>query len=288
VKNLVVTVFGLGEAGGLISGDLATAGLVVRGYDPKPVATQQGVIRCDDPRDAVKGSDIVIALTAAQDADGALEQAFDEIPASALYADFSTAGSDLKQRLATRCAQRNIPFTDIALMAIVPGNGLQTPALASGSGVNKFCEHFKALGMPVESIGERAGDAAARKLLRSVMMKGLAAVVVEAMEAAHKAGCAEWLWDNMVNEISKADEKLLPRLVQGTKIHALRRLHEMEASAAQIESLGVASTMTQSTVEVLRFVLDNWREEAASRSGQGTASTGNSDIPEWFSILQKD
>jgi 3-hydroxyisobutyrate dehydrogenase-like beta-hydroxyacid dehydrogenase len=288
VSQPVITVFGLGEAGGLIGGDLATAGVMVRGYDPKPVATPQGVIRFDNPREAVKGSDIVIALTAAQDADAALEQAFDEIPETAQYADFSTGGSDLKQGLASRCAQRNIPFTDIALMAIVPGNGLKTPALASGSGAEKFCACFQQLGMPVESIGERAGDAAARKLLRSVMMKGLAAVVVEAMEAAHQAGCAEWLWDNMVNEISKADERLLPRLVQGTKTHALRRLHEMEASVAQIESLGAASTMTQSTVEVLRFVLENWRKEAAPRSGQGSASVGNSDIPEWFSVMRKD
>lgn len=284
---LAITVFGLGEAGGLIAADLVATGLVVRGYDPKPVATPQGVIRFDDPREAVKGSDFVIALTAAQDASGALEQAFDEIPETAQYADFSTAGSDLKQRLAERCAQRSIPFIDIAMMAIVPGNGLQTPALASGTGAAEFCASFQQLGMPVESIGDRAGDAAARKLLRSVMMKGLAAVVVEAMEGAYKAGCAEWLWQNMVNEISRADENLLPRLVEGTRTHALRRLHEMEASAEQIESLGVTPIMTQSTVEVLRYVQENWRSAKAGGS-QPERPLGDQHVPPWFAVLDKN
>jgi 3-hydroxyisobutyrate dehydrogenase-like beta-hydroxyacid dehydrogenase len=111
------------------------------------------------------------------------------------------------------------------------------------------------LGAPVDVIGERAGDATTRKLLRSVMMKGLAAVVIEALRAAHAAGLSDWLWADLVAEMKAADEQLLVRLVEGTGVHARRRVHEMEASAAMLDSLGVDPVMTRATVEALRRVV---------------------------------
>ena len=107
----------------------------------------------------------------------------------------------------------------------------------------------------MEVIGDRAGDATTRKLLRSVTMKGLAAVVIEALRAAHAAGLADWLWSDLVAEMTAADERLLIRLVEGTGVHAARRVHEMQASASMLQSLGVDPVMTGATVESLRRVL---------------------------------
>lgn len=59
----------------------------------------------------------------------------------------------------------------------------------------------------------------------------------------------------MVDEITAAGAPLLSRLVRGTAPHALRRLHEMEASAALLEELGVDPLMTRSTVESLKRVM---------------------------------
>ena len=47
--------------------------------------------------------------------------------------------------------------------------------------------------MPVEVLGGEPGAAAARKLLRSVFMKGLAASCVESLRAARAAGCEDWM-----------------------------------------------------------------------------------------------
>jgi Domain of unknown function (DUF1932) len=86
------------------------------------------------------------------------------------------------------------------------------------------------------------------------MMKGLAALVIEAMRAAEVAGLPEWLWGNLVDEITAADGAMLARLVRGTGTHSVRRLHEMEACQALLEELGVEPVMTRSTVENLRRV----------------------------------
>ena len=109
--------------------------------------------------------------------------------------------------------------------------------------------------MPVDSLGGRAGEAATRKLLRSVFMKGLAGVMIEALQAADRAGLSEWLWDNLTTEIAEADASLVYRLVSGTAPHARRRLHEMEASVQLLEELGVDVVMTRGTVENLRRVM---------------------------------
>lgn len=249
-----IAVFGLGEAGSLISADLVAAGVRVSAYDPAEVATTEGVRRSAQAAEAVLDADAVIALTQGSESITALEQALQHIPQQAFYADFSSSSPGNKQRLAEIAAKRGLDFADIALLGTVPGKGIKTPALASGTGAERFVQAFSALAMPVSKVSDCAGDAAMRKLLRSVMMKGLAGCVIEAMRAAEKAGCAEWLWGNLADEITRADEKLLSRLVRGSGPHAVRRLHEMEASMAMLEELGVEPLMTRGTVENLRKI----------------------------------
>jgi 3-hydroxyisobutyrate dehydrogenase-like beta-hydroxyacid dehydrogenase len=248
------TVFGLGEAGSLIATGLVAAGQDVRAYDPAGVPTPVGVERVDDPRAAVAEAAVVLALTASADAPTALRQALDEIPATAIYADLSTSSAVAKRQLAELAAARDLAFADVALMSIVLGNGLRTPALTSGSGATALEAVMAPLGMPIEAIGEQAGDAATRKLLRSVVIKGLAALLIEAMHAADAAGCADETWQNLVDQFTVADGMFLRRMVEGTGQHAVRRLHEMEAAAELLTDLGVDPVMTRATVDNLRRV----------------------------------
>jgi 3-hydroxyisobutyrate dehydrogenase-like beta-hydroxyacid dehydrogenase len=111
------------------------------------------------------------------------------------------------------------------------------------------------LGMPVEHAGEEPGAAATRKLLRSIVIKGLTAVVMESLRAAEAAGLAAETWHNIVASLSAADEAFVRRLVEGTPRHAARRVHEMEAAATLLEELGVPPTMTRATTQHLREVV---------------------------------
>jgi 3-hydroxyisobutyrate dehydrogenase-like beta-hydroxyacid dehydrogenase len=234
-----VGVLGLGEAGSLFAADLAALGVRVLGFDPADVATPTGVERCDAPADAMRQVDLVLALTAACDARTALLQGLDDMAPGQLYADLSTSAPSLKRELAGRAASRAVDYVDVALVAVVPGNGLRTPALVSGPSADRYASTLAPFDVPVESIGGEVGDAITRKLLRSVMMKGLAAVIGEAMRAAEEADLADWLWRNIVDEISGADERLVSRLVAGTARHARRRLEEMQASEELLSSLGI-------------------------------------------------
>lgn len=250
--GLTVALFGLGEAGSAISADLVAAGAEVRAYDPADVPDVDGVARLDDPSAAVIGADLVLAVTAAVDAPTALAQALDRMPREVVYADLSTASAAAKRALAETAFAAGLRFVDVALMSTVPGKGLFTPALASGPGAASYAELLEAADVPLEIAGADAGTAATRKLLRSVVLKGFAALLIESLRAAEQAGLAEETWTNLVDQLSTMDADFLERMVLGTGTHAVRRLHEMEETAELLTDLGIDPIMTRGTIESLR------------------------------------
>ena len=133
-------------------------------------------------------------------------------------------------------------------MGTVPGRGARTPSLVSGSGAADYAQALAVVRAPIEVLGPVAGEAATRKLLRSVFMKGLAALSLEALTAAAAAGLEPWMHEELVTAYEQADRALLGRLLDGSGIHAVRRVHEMEAAREMLQALAVPSRMTEGTV----------------------------------------
>ena len=260
-----VAVLGLGEAGSTLAADLARFGDEVHGYDPAPVPGPPGVTREDGPEAAVAGCSLVLAVTAGSRASVALTQVLGSLERGVVYADLSTGSPSLKEALADR-AEPTARFADVALMAPVPGRGLAAPALASGSGATEYADLINARGGQVEVVGERAGRAAARKLLRSVVMKGLAALLIESTEAANRYGEGEWFWNHLVNQLGSMDEAMMERLLFATAIHAPRRVEEMEAARDLLTDLGLPATMTSATLAHLDRLLEGGMPEVYRRT----------------------
>ncbi len=128
-------------------------------------------------------------------------------------------------------------------MSTVPGKGIRTPALASGAAAGELAELMAPLGARIEVAGPPPGDAATRKLLRSVVIKGLEGLMVESMRAAEAAGLSPETWETLVDQFTAADGDFLRRMVEGTSTHA-RRLHEMEATEQMLIDLGIDPVMT--------------------------------------------
>jgi len=247
-----IGVLGIGEAGSAIAADLAAAGADVGAFDPADVPTPQGVERYASPEDLVQRREMIMSITAAVDAQAAIAQAWTELPRGAIYADLSTAPPTLKQDLNDTATLRGLAFADVALMSTVPRNGLATPTLVSGAGAAAYSELLTPLGARVEVVGAEPGEAATRKLLRSVVTKGLTAVVLEAMEGARRADLEDWMWAHIVDFINTADADLMQLLVDGTELHLERRIVEMESAAALLESVEVSPTMSQATERYLK------------------------------------
>jgi len=227
-----IAILGVGEAGACYADDLAAAGAHVRTWDPDGSRSRTAA----SAEDAVRGADVVLSVNAAAAALDAARGVAGALGAGQVYADLNTSAPALKRELAAIVEPTGASFADVALLAAVPGRGLRTPAFASGSGAEELARVLGPLGMAVETIDGGAGAAAERKLLRSVFMKGMAAAATESLEAAEAAGCADWLHDDIAREIGAP---LLDRLVEGSRLHARRRVHEMEAACELLADLGV-------------------------------------------------
>lgn len=257
-----VAVFGLGEAGSLFAAGLAAAGAQVTGWDPVPPADPEvQKLLATSAAEAARDAEVAVSINAAEVAESVASSVAGHLRRGALYADLNTAAPAVKRHVAAIVEPAGGRFVDVALLSPVPRTGVRTPAMASGSGAQQYARLLTDLGAAVEVVAGGPGAAAGRKLLRSVFMKGLAAAVLEALEAARAAGCEPWLRDQLVDELDAADEKLLTRLEGGSHQHAARRVQEMRAADGLLRELGVPSRVTPAAV--------GWLEQLASEGDEG-------------------
>ena len=249
--DLTVAVLGLGEAGSAIAADLVAAGVIVRGHDPAH-RTVDGVHDAADEAAAARGADIVLSVNAAAVAIGVARAAAGALERGRLYADLNTGAPALKREIAGVIEPTGAAFADVGLLGPVPGHGIRTPALVSGPGAKRFSELLAPLGMPAIEVGPEPGEAAARKLARSVFMKGLAAAVGESLAAADAVGCAPWLREDLEQTLARADAGLVARLLEGSRRHAIRRAEEMAAASAMLDELGVEPRVARAAEAWLR------------------------------------
>lgn len=249
---VTITMIGLGEAGRLIGEGLAREGARVRGHDPFVSLSGGPIAQHTDLDGALADAAVVISLVGPAAAEGVAAKVLPQLPASAVYADLNTLSPGEKKAIGALAADAGVPFADVAVMAPVPRAGSRTPLLAAGTGAETFAAALTPLGTPVQAVSADAGDAAARKLLRSVFMKGLAALIIESLDAAAAAGAEGEIRDQIAAELGEGGRDLVDRLVEGTRRHAGRRVHEMEAAAAYLGELGVEHPVTEATVSHLR------------------------------------
>ncbi|MET8468484.1 DUF1932 domain-containing protein [Streptomyces sp. NPDC006422] len=275
-------IIGLGEAGALYAAGFVEQGWQVIGFDPVDVPTPDGVERAGSIEDAVRGSDLVLGLTGAKAALAVAEEAAPHLKAGAVYADMNAAAPELKRRIAQVVGGCAV-FADVSVIGSVPKYRHRTSLVTSGPGAETVAEWFGALGAPVDVIGDEPGAASARKLLRSLFMKGLGAVIVEAVDAGRAAGDEQWVRQQVASELADGDATL-ERLYQGTLKHGERRAREVAAAADLVGELGLDARLADAIGHVhtlaarpegLRDTSRVTAELVAGYEGLATANIGD-------------
>lgn len=251
---MIIAILGIGEAGGTLARDLIAKGITVRGWDPEPRSLPDGLIFADSNPAAVSGADVVLSVNWASVAVDVAKEVAPALKSNQLYADMNTAAPQLKRDLAPIIEKTGALFVDAALMDPVPPKGLGTQVYASGSGAEKFTEKMTPLGMPVTYLNNEAGNAATHKLVRSIMYKGVAAVIIECLEAAEKLNLTEYARAQMLKIIY--DEPMIDRFVSGSIKHAKRRVEEMKAVVEMLDSIGVSAFTSQASVNRLKELME--------------------------------
>jgi 3-hydroxyisobutyrate dehydrogenase-like beta-hydroxyacid dehydrogenase len=251
-----VAVLGLGEAGRIYAADLAERGMPVTAADPTATSAPPGVTLARGIPEAVRNAEVVLSLVGGGAAASVLDEALPEMQPASIFADMNTVTPNDKKRLAERAAERGIPFVDVAILAPVPRARIDTPLALSGSGATRLLGLLDELQVPTTDLGAEPGVAGGLKLLRSVFMKGLAALIFESTTAARAIGAEDWVIDQIASELGPSGHELVQRLLEGTPVHAVRREAEMRDAVSFLETLDAAHPMTDGTIEWLRALAE--------------------------------
>lgn len=274
-----VALLGMGEAGSHIATDLVAAGVAVTAYDPRPVVAPAGVVMLGSEAEAAAAADVVLSVNWASVAVAAASAALPGLTPRTLYAELNTASPAQKRAVAAAISPSGACFVDVALMSNVPGKGVRTPMLVAGPGAEEFAALVRGFGTEVEVLAGETGEAAGRKLLRSVFMKGFGSVVVEALAAARAAGLEQWM-ETQIQAVL-ADPGEARRFDAGTRLHARRRSHEMAAALELLADLGTETTMTRATLENLRLLAgERARDERSLKATTRTPARSAADEKE--------
>ncbi|AFR28825.1 NAD(P)-binding domain-containing protein [Arthrobacter sp. Rue61a] len=257
------TVIGLGEAGATYAAALVAAGHRVSGFDPVAPNTPAGVTRATTAAEACANADIVLVLTGAAAARAVAQECLPVLPAGSCYADFTSSSPHVMQELGQ--VPSEALFADVAILGPVPTLGAKTPLMVSGPGSGAVADLLGPLGAHVEIADGEPGAAMAHKLLRSVLMKGLASVVVEAVTAGRAAGLEEWIRGQIAGQLAGDGQAVIDRFLSGTAKHAQRRSKEMQDTAHYLSSdLEVPAEMTTASAAALARMATEPTEAAAA------------------------
>jgi len=251
---MIIAVLGVGEAGGALARDLIAKGVQVRGWDPEPRNFPRGLVFAPSNPAAASSADIVLSVNWASVAVEVATEVAPVLQPQQLYTDLNTAAPQLKRHIATIIERTGASFVDAALMDPVLPKGLGTQVYASGSGAALFAQKMAPLGMPVTYLDLEAGNAATHKLVRSIMYKGVAAVIMECLAAAQALNMTEYARAQMLKVIP--DEAMIDRFVSGSIKHAGRRVHEMEAVVEMLNSMGVSAFTSQAALQRLKEIME--------------------------------
>jgi len=172
-----------------------------------------------------------------------------------IYIDVSASNPNMKRNIHENLQGTNTTFVDAAMMGPLPVYKHKVPILASGDGVDAFIQLLSPYGMDISKVSDIPGDASAVKLIRSIYMKGIAALLIEMLEAANYFNVDELVISSISETMNgKSFEETMNRLVTGTSIHAVRRAAELGGSIQMLESSSIDSTMSQAAKEKLQLL----------------------------------
>ena len=139
----------------------------------------------------------------------------------------------MKQSIARTIAATGARFVEIAVMAPVPPYGHRVPMLAGGEAAGEFAERLAPFGMRVEVGSREIGVAAAtHEMFRSIMVKGMEALITECVLGASRYGAESRVFASLAESLPGIDwEQLADYMVGRVVVHGERRAREMEEVA---------------------------------------------------------
>ena len=263
-----IAFIGFGEAGQLISrGLMAQAKPAVRAYDilfgrpagaPLEAAARAlGVGIARNHADAVRGADLVFLAVTASSSLQAATSCLPGLKRGQLFLDVNSVSPQRKIDAAALVAPTGAAYVDVAVMAPVAPYLHKVPCLIGGPGAAALAPRAAALGMKMELISAGVGPASAIKMFRSIVVKGLEALLVESMTASAEYGVEDRVLASLKETWPGIDwQRLAGYMIERVVSHGKRRAAEMREVAATLEAIGLEPIMAAATAKRQQWLAD--------------------------------
>lgn len=198
-QQIRIGLVGFGEIGSTLGRGLRAAGLEsVVAYDKHAFegafsaliqrrAAEAGVQLLRSPQELAERADGIIGATPGSSSVASADALAAHLGPRHRVVDIASATPQVKQQVAERLSGTGAAFVDGSI-AGTPRDGVGMPILVAGQDAARVRDALLPWGMRMEVVSERIGDASAIKILRSVVMKGLEALLLECMLGARRYG----------------------------------------------------------------------------------------------------
>ena len=220
--------------------------------------------------EALDGAGIIFSLVTADQAGIAAAAAAQHILPQSFYFDCNSCAPGSKRKSAELIEAAGGRYVDAAIMAPVYPALHQTPMLFSGPHTEAALEVARHLDMKASHAPGDVGTASSIKMVRSIMVKGMEALVLETVLSARKAGVEEVVLASL--------EKTFPGfnwperagyMMERVTTHGIRRAAEMREVALTVDELGLDGDMSRAIVD--------WQQRVGDLAIRPGAENENSD-----------
>jgi 3-hydroxyisobutyrate dehydrogenase-like beta-hydroxyacid dehydrogenase len=256
---VIVGFIGFGEAGSTIAGGLASSGVErILAFDIATNDPQLGpTIRArahrtdttivESPAALAPACDVLFSTVKSSSAlDAATEHAAFLEPRH-LYADLNSVSPAVKREIARVVGASGARFVEVAVMAPVLPHGHRVPLLVGGPAAAMFADRVTPFGMRCDVLPTpEVGTAAAVKMCRSIVVKGLEALMCECVLGASRYDASAHVFASLAESFPGLDwQKLADYMVGRVVVHGERRAREMEEVADTLRAIGVEPIMAE-------------------------------------------
>ena len=202
-------------------------------------------------------ADVIISAVTASQAGAVADEAAKSIRPGTWFMDLNSCSPGVKQRSSERIDGAGGRYVESAVMTTVPGYGIRVPMLLGSRHASAFRELMSPFGLDMQIADERVGVASATKMCRSVMIKGLEAMVVESFTAARHYGVEEAVIASLQETFPGVDwERQATYFFQRTIEHGRRRGEEMVEAAQTMREAGLTPWSAAGTAERQAWLAD--------------------------------
>ena len=251
-----ISLIGFGEVGQTLAADLLardqcsvcawdiqfSEGLSIPSRGLRDIKVRQAT----DPRDAVAQADLIIsAVTAAEDMKAARSVA-SHIEPDSYFLDVNSVSPGMKKQVAQMIAAAGGRYVEAAIMSPISPRHIASPIFLGGPHAADFLPLARQLGFAgAEVFSAEIGRASAAKMCRSVIVKGMEALLAESLLTARHYGVEASVLDSLSGFMSTDNWPAMSRyMISRSLIHGRRRAEEMREVVRTVEEAGLNACMS--------------------------------------------